>query len=76
MILTVYTKPNARKNSVEWVDEDTVKISVKAKPEKGKANEAILELLSEELDIRKTAMEIIRGKTTRIKQIEIIDKPL
>ncbi len=71
MILTVYAKPNARKNSIEWVDEDTLKVSVTAKPENGKANEAILDLLSEELGIRKTAMEIIRGKTTRIKQIEI-----
>ncbi|MBI4713757.1 DUF167 domain-containing protein [Candidatus Uhrbacteria bacterium] len=71
MILTVYAKPNARKNSLEWVDEDTLKISVTAAPEKGKANNAILELLSEELGIKKTAIEIVRGTTTRIKQIKI-----
>jgi len=30
MILTVYVKPGARKESLEWIDEDTLKISVTA----------------------------------------------
>lgn len=72
MLLTVHVKPNAKKNVVEWVDEDTLKISVTAKPENGKANQAVIELLSKELKIKKSAIEIVRGHTTRIKQISIL----
>ncbi|MBI4435775.1 DUF167 domain-containing protein [Candidatus Uhrbacteria bacterium] len=71
MILTVYVKPSARRPSVEWVDEDTIKVSVTAPPEKGKANKAVIEALAEELGIAKSTIELIRGGTARIKQFKI-----
>ncbi|HLD20920.1 MAG TPA: DUF167 domain-containing protein [Patescibacteria group bacterium] len=71
MILTVYVKPGARKESLEWIDEDTLKISVTAPPEKGKANKAVIEALAEELGVAKSTIELIRGGTARIKQFKI-----
>ncbi len=71
MILTVHVKPNARKNSIEWIDEDTLKVSVPAVPENGKANKAVIELLAEELKLQKSQIEIVRGLTAKIKQIKI-----
>ena len=71
MILTVHVKPGARQNSLEWLDEDTVKISVTAPPEKGKANKAVIELLAEELGVAKSTIELIRGGTARMKQFLI-----
>ncbi len=71
MIITVHVKPRSRKNMIEWIDDETAKISVTAVAEKGKANTAVVEVLSEELGIAKSLIEIVRGKTTRIKQIEI-----
>ena len=71
MILTVHVKPRARHESVEWIDEDTLKISVTAPAEKGKANKAVIELLSDELGIAKSRIEIFRGATARIKQFKI-----
>lgn len=71
MILTVYVKPGARRESVEWIDEDTLKVSVTAPPEKGKANQAVIEVLAQELGIAKSTIELIRGKTTKIKQFRI-----
>ena len=71
MILTVHTKPNARENSLEWIDEDTLKVSVTAPAEKGKANKAVIEQLAQELHIAKTTIELIRGGTTRMKQFKI-----
>lgn len=73
VIITVHVKPRSRKNSVEWVDDETAKISVTAIAEKGKANDAVIEVLAEDLDIAKSRIEIVRGKTTRIKQVEIKD---
>jgi len=71
MIITVHVKPRSRKNAIEWIDDETAKISVTAIAEKGKANEAVVEVLAEDLGIAKSCMEIVRGKTTRIKQVEI-----
>lgn len=69
MILTVHAKPGARENTLEWMDDDTLKISVVARAEGGKANAAILELLAKELRVPKTSLTIVRGVTTRLKQI-------
>lgn len=71
MILTAHVKPRAKQNKLEWVDKDTVKVWVTEPAEKGKANQAVIELLSKELKISKSLMEITRGHTTRIKQINI-----
>ena len=71
MIITVHVKPRSRKNAIEWIDEETAKISVSAVAEKGKANDAVIDLLSEDLKIAKSLITIVRGKTTRIKQVEI-----
>jgi len=71
MIITVHVKPRSRKNTIEWIDDETAKISVSAVAEKGKANDAVIDLLSEDLKIAKSLITIVRGKTTRIKQVEI-----
>ena len=71
MLLTVHVKPNARKNTIEWIDEDTLKVSVTAVPEAGKANKAVIELLAEELKLPKSQIEIVRGLTAKIKQVKI-----
>jgi uncharacterized protein (TIGR00251 family) len=75
MILTVHVKPNARENKLlSWLDETTVKVSVTAAPEKGKANEAVIALLSKELRIPKTTIELIRGATARMKQFSVPER--
>lgn len=71
MILTVYVKPGARRSSLDWIDEDTLKMSVTALPERGKANQAVIEALAEELGIAKSTIALHRGATARIKQFKI-----
>jgi len=75
MILTAHIKTRARANELVWLDEDTVKISVTAVPIKGKANEAIIELLAKTLHTNKTSIVLIRGATAKIKQFEIKNIP-
>ena len=75
MILTVHAKPRAKKTEIlKWLDEETVKVAVKAPPEKGKANEAIIKLLAQEFKVAPSLIQLIRGATTRIKQFEIPTK--
>ena len=49
------------------------KIYVTAAPEDGKANEAVIKLLSKVLGVSKTSLVIIRGYTSREKTIRIDD---
>lgn len=71
MIITVHVKPRSRQNKIEWIDDETAKISVTALAEKGKANDAVVEVLSEDLGVAKSLISVVRGKTTRIKQVEV-----
>ncbi len=71
MILTVHVKPGAKQDRIERIDEDTFKVHTRARAEKGRANQAMIDILSQELGIKKTDIEIVRGHTTRIKQVKI-----
>ena len=75
MILTAHVKPNARVNAITaWLDDTTAKISVTAAAEKGKANEAVIRLLAEHYGVPPSAIRLVRGATTRMKQLEIPSK--
>lgn len=74
--IRVKLSPGAAKNAVLGWDEDllgekTLKVSVTAIPEKGKANKALITLLSKHYRIAKSSFTIVRGETSRDKIIEI-----
>ena len=72
MLVTVHAKPGARQNRiVKQLDDSTYVIEVTALPIEGKANKALIELLAEHFNVSKTRIELKRGATTRIKQLEI-----
>ena len=73
MKITVAAKPNAKENSVERTGLDSYKVLTTATPEKGKANEKIIELLSDYLRVPKTSIKIIRGQKGNSKLIEIAE---
>lgn len=77
MIVTVHVRPNAKKNEIlAWLDDSTVKITVTAAPEKGKANEAVLKILSDHYNIPKTTIKLVHGATTRMKQFSVPDSAI
>lgn len=72
MLLTVHVKPGAKTSEItEWLDENTLKMAIAALPEKGKANKEVIRVLAREFGLAPSLIEIVRGKTTRIKQIRI-----
>jgi hypothetical protein len=46
-------------------------VKVTAPPEKGKANDAVIEILADYFDVPKSSISIIGGKSTRVKLVEI-----
>ncbi|NPA54110.1 MAG: DUF167 domain-containing protein [Aquificae bacterium] len=73
MKITVRVKPNAKKNEVRKINDFYYEIKVSVAPEKGKANKKVIELLSKELKIPKSKINLIRGETSREKIFEIDD---
>lgn len=71
MRIYVRVMPRASKNEVIKISEGEYKVRVTAPPEKGKANETVTELLADYFDVSKYAVNIIAGKTTKTKIIDI-----
>jgi uncharacterized protein (TIGR00251 family) len=72
--ITVRVTPRASKNEIfEILDDGTVKIRLTSPPAEGKANQALLEFLSEILEVPKTKIEIVAGETGKDKLVTISD---
>ena len=74
--LRVKVVPKSPKTELVEIFEDaesgqTYKIRLKAAPEKGKANEELIRFLAKELNLPRTALLILSGKTNRIKLIRV-----
>jgi len=69
-ILKVIIKPSASKNEILSYDENkqSLRISIKAPPEKGKANVELIKFISKLL---KKKVEIIKGIKNREKLLKI-----
>ena len=79
--LAVRVVPNASSNEIEgWHQDETgadeLKIRVTAAPEKGKANKAVIELLSKSLKIGKSKIVILQGGTGKRKKIFLYEVTL
>lgn len=71
LIIEVKVQPKASRNKIEKVEEGKLKVKVTVPPEGGKANKAVIELISKALKVPKSRIEIVRGETSRIKTLFI-----
>ena len=69
--IEVCLKPNAKQCSVAIDDTGVLHVRVNAPPIDGRANTALIELLSETLDIPKSRLSIKRGAASKNKVIAI-----
>jgi len=73
-IFTVRVTPKASRNKV-MADPDgraDLKVMVTTVPEGGKANAAVVKLLSKALGVPKSRIELVRGGSGRDKQFRVI----
>ena len=68
--LTVRVTPKASRNSVV-TEGEAIRVYVTVVPEGGKANAAVVKLLSKALGIPKSRLALIRGATARDKVFRI-----
>ena len=73
LIFPIKVKPRSSRNAVIGVRSQALHIAVTAVPEKGKANQVVVQLLSTTLKIPKSSIEIIADQTSRNKRVRITD---
>ena len=67
-ILPVRAQPGARRNEIRGEQNGMLKVCVTQSPEKGKANKAIVDLLSKKLAVKKSQIELLAGETSHQKR--------
>ena len=71
VLLSVKLQPRASANEILGPANGELRVRVTAPPVDAAANEALVRLLAEVLDCPRGRVELIRGKTTRHKQIRL-----
>ena len=64
--IKIKVKTNSKLNRI-YHDGDTLRVDINSPPVKGKANNAIIKLLSKTIGIPKSSISIIRGHTSHTK---------
>jgi uncharacterized protein (TIGR00251 family) len=67
-ILSVRAQPGARRDAIVGEHAGMLKVAVSAPPDKGRANEAIIDVLAKSLGIKRSQIELVSGATSRQKQ--------
>ena len=72
LFLSVRVTPGAKRNAVDGLWNEThLKVALQAPAVDGKANEALIDFLSETLKVKKKNIFIVTGQTSRCKVILI-----
>lgn len=67
--LALRVQPRAKRNAVGGEHAAALKVAVTAPPEDGRANDAVLEVLREALDLPRGRLELLSGHTARNKVV-------
>jgi uncharacterized protein (TIGR00251 family) len=69
--LRLLVSPGARRTEIVGRHGDGWKVRVAAPPEDGRANQAVLKLLAERLDLPQRSLSIVSGGSAREKVVEL-----
>ena len=69
--LRVHVQPGAKRGEVVGWQGDALRVRVQAPPVEGRANQAVVELLAEALDVAKSQVAILQGHSGRDKLVAV-----
>jgi len=68
-VLFARVQPQARRNGIQGEVGGCLKVAVNAPPDKGKANQALIDVLAIALELRRSQIHVIGGLTQRQKTV-------
>ncbi len=71
MQLSVRVTPNAARAEVTGTGAGAYRVRVDARPERGRANERLIEILAEHFSVPRSSVRILRGARGRDKVVSI-----
>ena len=71
VVFKVKAVPGSSRTAVAGLLDGMLKVKIAAPPEKGKANECLIEFMAKELGVKKNAVSIVTGQTNPIKQVQV-----
>ncbi len=71
LFFTVRVVPRASKSEIVGEIGGALKIRIASSPVDGAANTELIKLLAKKLEVSKSAVEILSGQTSKIKQLKI-----
>jgi len=71
LIFSVKIVPGSSRTSLCGFLDGMVKIKISAPPEKGKANQSLVDFLAKKLGVKRKDVHIISGQTSPVKSVEI-----
>jgi len=71
MLVKVKVFPGAKKEGIVKKSEDSFEVKVKEKPQMGKANKAVIALLSYYFEVPRHKIRMVKGARVRNKIFEI-----
>ncbi len=73
--ISVRVQPRSSQKGIDRVEGDVLRVKLTAPPADGAANAQLIEVLSKEMRIRKSAITIIKGPASRDKVVEVEGEP-
>jgi hypothetical protein len=69
VVFEVFLQPRAKKDEIAGIQEGSLKVRVTSPPLQGRANQACIDVIAYTLGLKKSAVEIISGHTSRRKRL-------
>ncbi|MDE2369656.1 MAG: DUF167 domain-containing protein [Burkholderiales bacterium] len=74
-VLALAVSPNAKRTAADGLHDGCLRVRLAAPPVDGKANDALIAWLADELGLPRRAVRLLRGDASRRKQVEV-DAPV
>ena len=72
VVIEVTARPGASRRGVIGVTGDRLVVAIHSPPDKGKANDDLIDYLAREMRVPRSALLIVRGENSRRKTIRIV----
>lgn len=69
IVLPVRAQPGARRAGIVGVHQGALKVAVTTRPERGKANKAIVDRVCAELRLKPSQVRLVSGETSPMKRL-------